>query len=40
MLNGRIMKGIGGFYYVDTEQGCMNVEQEEFLEKINNSFSR
>ena len=21
MLNGRIMKGIGGFYYVDTEQG-------------------
>ena len=30
MINGKIIKGIGGFYYVDTENGLfMNVELED-----------
>ena len=33
MLKGTIIKGIGGFYYVDTEKEFMNVVQEEYFAK-------
>ncbi len=33
MLEGIIVKGIGGFYYVKTENGILNAGQEVYLGK-------
>ena len=33
MLEGIIIRGIGGFYYVKTEEGYLNAGQGVYLEK-------